>query len=192
MYHVEIREGGEKAWQRGRLSEKRRWETAVFTGGVLVADLACLELNTSLRENKVFWRLLGEESQGFAQNKLQLSLFTGCLNPTLLFQSLLKSFPSVKSSHFISSLQNSTSWMAVPVTGQLIRVSFIPFPRRRKWQPTPVFLPGEFHGQRGLAGYSPWDHKKSDMTEWLPHFHFMTLAVIHPYLLLLLFNPMFT
>ena len=30
---------------------------------------------------------------------------------------------------------------------------------RRKWQPTPVFLPGEFHGQRGLAGYSPWGRK---------------------------------
>ena len=30
---------------------------------------------------------------------------------------------------------------------------------RRKWQPTLVFLPGESHGQRSLAGYSPWDHK---------------------------------
>ena len=27
---------------------------------------------------------------------------------------------------------------------------------RRKWQPTPVFLPGESHGQRSLVGYSPW------------------------------------
>ena len=31
---------------------------------------------------------------------------------------------------------------------------------RRKRQPTPVFSPGEFHGQRSLAGYSPWDHKE--------------------------------
>ena len=30
-------------------------------------------------------------------------------------------------------------------------------PWRREWQPTPVLLPGEFHGQRSLAGYSPWD-----------------------------------
>ena len=37
----------------------------------------------------------------------------------------------------------------------------------RKWWPTPVFLPGKFHGQRSLAGYSPWGHKKSDMTERL-------------------------
>ena len=35
----------------------------------------------------------------------------------------------------------------------------------RAWQPTPVFLPGKFHGQRGLAGYSPWGHKESDVTE---------------------------
>ena len=35
---------------------------------------------------------------------------------------------------------------------------------RRKWQPTPVFLPGKPHGQ-SLAGYSPWGHKESDTTE---------------------------
>ena len=32
---------------------------------------------------------------------------------------------------------------------------------------TPVFLPGEFHGQRSLASYTPWDHKGSDTTERL-------------------------
>ena len=37
---------------------------------------------------------------------------------------------------------------------------------RREWQPTPVWLPGEFHGQRSLVGYSPWGRKESDMTEW--------------------------
>ena len=40
---------------------------------------------------------------------------------------------------------------------------------RRKWQPTPVFLPREFHGQRSLVGYSPWGRKESDITE-LKHF----------------------
>ena len=33
-------------------------------------------------------------------------------------------------------------------------------PWRRKWLPTPVFLPGEFHRQRSLVGYSPWGHKE--------------------------------
>ena len=32
--------------------------------------------------------------------------------------------------------------------------------QRREWQPTPVFLPGESHGQRSLAGYSPCGHKR--------------------------------
>ena len=35
-------------------------------------------------------------------------------------------------------------------------------PWRRKWQPTPVFLPERFHGQKTLAGPSPWGHKESD------------------------------
>ena len=64
-------------------------------------------------------------------------------------------------------------------------------PWRRKWQPTPVFLPGESHGQRNLAGYSPWGRKESDTTERL-HFHFSlsiyifqcySLKSSHPYLL---------
>ena len=33
------------------------------------------------------------------------------------------------------------------------------------WQPTPVLLPGKFHGLRSLVGYSPWGHKELDMTE---------------------------
>ena len=38
--------------------------------------------------------------------------------------------------------------------------------RRRKWQPTLVFLPVKSHGQRNLAGYSPWGCKESDMTKY--------------------------
>jgi len=44
-------------------------------------------------------------------------------------------------------------------------------PWRRAWQPTPVFLPGEFHGQRSLAGYSPWGRKELDMTEQISTAH---------------------
>ena len=44
-------------------------------------------------------------------------------------------------------------------------------PWRRKWQPTPVFLRGESHGQRSLVGYSPWGRKESD-TERL---HFLSI-----------------
>ena len=47
-------------------------------------------------------------------------------------------------------------------------------PWRRKWQPTPVFLPGESHGRRSLVGYTPRGRKESDTTERL-HFHFHLL-----------------
>ena len=40
-------------------------------------------------------------------------------------------------------------------------------PEEGNWLPTPVFLPGEFHGQRSLVGYSPWGRKESDTTERL-------------------------
>ena len=40
-------------------------------------------------------------------------------------------------------------------------------PWRRKWQPTPMFLPGKSHGQRSLVGYTLWGHKELNTTEWL-------------------------
>ena len=43
---------------------------------------------------------------------------------------------------------------------------------RRKWQPTPVLLPGKSHGQRSLVGCSPWGCQESDTTKRL-HFHFL-------------------
>ena len=42
-------------------------------------------------------------------------------------------------------------------------------PWRKQWQPTAVFLPGKFQGQRSLAGYSPRDHKESDVTKHMAH-----------------------
>ena len=47
-------------------------------------------------------------------------------------------------------------------------------PWRRKWQPTPVLLPGKSHGQRSLVGYSPWGCKELATTEWL-HAHSLTV-----------------
>ena len=48
-----------------------------------------------------------------------------------------------------ASLEGKRNSSSIPGLGRLI-------PSRRKWQPTPVFMPGKFHGQRSLAGYSPW------------------------------------
>ena len=49
-------------------------------------------------------------------------------------------------------------------------------PWRRAWQPTPVFLRGEFHGHRSLADYSLGGHKELDRTEWLTHTHIVVLC----------------
>ena len=51
-------------------------------------------------------------------------------------------------------------------------------PLGRKWQPTPVFLPGKFHGQRSLLGYSPWGCRESDTTEQLSTHHACSLSAV--------------
>ena len=60
-------------------------------------------------------------------------------------------------------------------------------PWRRKWQPTPLFLPGESHGQKShgqriLAGYSPRSSKESDTTEATDHAHTHTYLLLPPHL----------
>ena len=49
---------------------------------------------------------------------------------------------------------------------------------RRKWQPIPVFLLGESHGQRSLVGYSPWGGKKLDMSEHTPTFLCLSIILL--------------
>ena len=79
--------------------------------------------------------------------------------------------------HLRSLLRNaSDSWLPRWLSGKdstwqcrrCRRCGFDPWvgkiPWRRKWQPTPVFLPGESHGQISLVGYSPLGHKESDTT----------------------------
>ena len=46
-----------------------------------------------------------------------------------------------------------------------------PYPLEKEMASTPVLLPGEFHAQRSLAGYSSWGRKEPDTTEWLTHTH---------------------
>ena len=66
-------------------------------------------------------------------------------------------------------------------------------PLEEAWQPTPVFLPREFHGQRSLVGYSPWVRKESDMTDeltlslaHLTDYRIGSTYLLYPLLLLLL------
>ena len=63
-------------------------------------------------------------------------------------------------------------WKNLPAMQDMQVCRFDPsagkIPWRRKWHPTPVFLPGKSHGQRSLAGYSPWGCKELDMTSTKP------------------------
>ena len=76
---------------------------------------------------------------------LEYSLHVGAL---LMAQTVKKSACNARDTGLIPGLGRNKPW-------------------RRKWQPTPEFLPREFHGQRSLEGYSPWGHKELNMTEWL-------------------------
>ena len=70
-------------------------------------------------------------------------------------KSLLQHHSSKASILWHSAFRKSSAGVA----GDLNSIWFGKFPWRRKWQPTPVFLLGESHGQRSLAGYSSWDPK---------------------------------
>ena len=61
--------------------------------------------------------------------------------------------------------------------GKVMSLLFNMLPRRQ-WQPTPVLLPGKFHGRRSLEGCSPWGHEESDTTERL-HCHFSLFTFMH-------------
>ena len=99
------------------------------------------------------WAKLDKDRNSFVQN-LNLCIFlSGYFYPLISFIT----------NHFPGSSDSK-----VPAI-QEIRVWSLGWkdPWRRKRQPTPVFLPREFHGQRSLAGYSPWGDKESNMTDWL-------------------------
>ena len=73
--------------------------------------------------------------------------------------------------HLKDGLPSWLRWSKICL--QCRRPGFSPWvgkiPWRREWLPTAESLPGEFHGQRSLVGYSPWGQKESDTTEWLTH-----------------------
>ena len=94
----------------------------------------------------------------------------------------------------VSGLVSGLPWWLrrLSVCLQCGRLQFNPWvrkiPWRRKWQSTPVLLPGKSHGQRSLVGYSPWCRKELDMTERL-HFGETGLLVLVIYSSLLFQSP---
>jgi len=72
---------------------------------------------------------------------------------------------------FLSSFGGFHRYVCMPETFVNLLDLLYDLSQRRQWQPTPVLLPGKSHGQRSLAGCTPWGRKESDTTERL-HFHF--------------------
>ena len=104
---------------------------------------------------------------------ISISLDSKCLFMTFayFFLSLLRY--NVKNCLYLRyKTQGSPSGLAVknlPAMQETCRrCGFTPWVRKipwsKKWQPSPVFLPGKFHGQRSLSGCSPWGCKELDMT----------------------------
>ena len=130
---------------------KKEWPLFLFTKSFSKAtkSLYLLGLDNSLfhrvQQKKI--NMLGSEHRHFSFSYLVFMFY-------FLVAQLVKSPPTMWET-WVRSLIRKMLW-------------------RRKWQPTPVLLPGKSHGQRSLVGYSPWGHKESDMTERL-HFHFHNL-----------------
>ena len=76
-----------------------------------------------------------------------------------------KSLPLLSQQHFCfpGGLDGKESACNAGDPGLILGVGKIPW--RREWLSTPVPLPGEFHGWRGLKGYHPWGRKELDTTE---------------------------
>jgi len=68
-------------------------------------------------------------------------------------------------SKVISSISSSSSWIRSSASDTLLLISSRVFFWRRKWQPTPMFLPGESQGQQNLVGCCLWGRTESDTIE---------------------------
>ena len=111
--------------------------------------------------------------------RFQGRLFAVRFPPRILFQGA-SALPSPAShspqTHFYKSIKTVSGFPGGSVvknppsnagdTGDTFDPWVLKIPWRRKWQPTPVLLPGKFRGQRSLVGYSMWGRKESDMTEY--------------------------
>ena len=98
---------------------------------------------------------------------------SSCILGSFCFTSIFPNRWLHVNSHLASAsltLRKASRWLRRgSVCPQCGRPGFDPWvgniPWRRKWQPTPVLLPGKFHRLRSLVGYSPWGRKESDTTE---------------------------
>ena len=135
----------------------------------------------SRKEEVAHWGLFPSRLVLAETEWLSLNLILSCILVNFLFLlqvSFIDHLGSPSSPHWIWCCHeafagaNMPGWLSGKESSYQCRrrgfdswVGKIPW--SRKWQPTPVFLLGNSHGKRSLMGYSPWNHKELDMTEWL-------------------------
>ena len=76
--------------------------------------------------------------------------------PSIYYESSFEPFTMKSCSSYLSTLGKRKMWGKLVASFEL---------QRRRWQPTPVLLPGKPHGWRSLVGCSPWGHEESDTTQ---------------------------
>ena len=115
----------------GRGLQRMRW----LDGITDLMDMSLSELQETVMDREAWHAAI----HGIAKSQTRLSNWTelNYVHSGFPDGSVAKNLP-----------ENTEDLSSVPGSGRP--------PWRRKWQPTPVFLPGEFHGQRSLVGYSPW------------------------------------
>ena len=122
----------------------------------LVSLLQCYQL----MKNFLLWQVIEEDEAG---NEHFRASFSKCAL-LLMFRRL--TFPGGLPGGTSGKEPSCQCWKHK-------RLGFDPCVRKLSWrstgQPTPVFLPGESHGQRSLVGYSPWGRKDLDTTEVTQH-----------------------
>ena len=174
----------------GLISFRMEWLDRLAVQGTLRSPLQHHSLKASILHRSAFFTV--QLSHPYMTTGKTIALtrwtFVGKVMSLLfnMLSRLVKTFLPRRKHLLISWLQSPSAVIPIAdiyfithkgVCLQCRRPRFNPWvgkiPWRKKWQLTPVSLPGESHGQRSLSGCSPWGHKELDMTEQL-HFHFLS------------------
>ena len=127
----------------------QKWSNCILQYSKIPELKFLLLLKTKKTDLRGFWLLVSSLLSGFNQISEVQSYYNGPVNS-------VRGFPG-------GSDCKESSWNA----DSLGQKDPLEKGTHHTCLPTPVFLPGEFHGQRNLVGYNPWGHKESDTTEWL-------------------------
>ena len=174
----------------GLISFRMEWLDRLAVQGTLRSPLQHHSLKASILHRSAFFTV--QLSHPYMTTGKTIALtrwtFVGKVMSLLfnMLSRLVKTFLPRRKHLLISWLQSPSAVIPIAdiyfithkgVCLQCRRPRFNPWvgkiPWRKKWQLTPVSLPGESHGQRSLSGCSPWGHKELDTTEQL-HFHFLS------------------